>query len=514
MLPRARALALGAAVSLLACGGGGSMSGGGSNVATRGTLLQNPPHLVSTVTAVELLNSLGVSANPVLLSLSGVPVCDVGIYHLEYNTVGGTNEPTTASGALMVPIGVDSRCRGARPILLYAHGTTTNRAFDISDLQDAQNAEGLLLAGLFATQGYIVVAPNYAGYDTSTLPYHPYLNADQQSKDMIDALSAARQALPAAGALVTTDSGKLFVTGYSQGGFVALATQRAMQEAKLTVTAAAPMSGPYALGAFFDAVTSGEVDGGAPIFVTLLLTGYQKAYGNIYASATDDFEARYASGIESLLPSLALRSDLYAQGKLPQYALFSATPPDPSYANITPATQPANLAPVFALGFGAGNLLTNAFRLDYLLDAQAHPDGGWPVITSGGVASAPGLGLRQALARNDLRGWSPTAPTLLCGGDVDPVVFWLNTQLLQNDWVTRQPTATNLSVLDLEAPALPADPYATLKSDFSLAKQAVAAAAVIQGATDGGATAVFEAYHATLVAPFCLAAVRSYFDAR
>jgi len=42
----------------------------------------------------------------------------------------------------------------------------------------------------------------------------------------------------------------------------------------------------------------------------------------------------------------------------------------------------------------------------------------------------------------------------------------------------------------------------------------VAAAAVIQGATDGGATAVFEAYHATLVAPFCLAAVRSYFDAR
>ena len=47
-----------------------------------------------------------------------------------------------------------------------------------------------------------------------------------------------------------------------------------------------------------------------------------------------------------------------------------------------------------------------------------------------------------------------------------------------------------------------------------LAKQAVAAAAVLQGATDGGTTAVFEAYHATLVAPFCLAAVINFFNAQ
>jgi len=39
----------------------------------------------------------------------------------------------------------------------------------------------------------------------------------------------------------------------------------------------------------------------------------------------------------------------------------------------------------------------------------------------------------------------------------------------------------------------------------------VAAAAVAQGATDGGARAVAEAYHATLVAPFCFAAVKSFF---
>ncbi len=79
-----------------------------------------------------------------------------------------------------------------------------------------------------------MVAPNYAGYDSSTLDYHPYLNADQQSKDMIDALTAARTALPHTMTTSTTDGGKLFITGYSQGGHVAMATHRAMQAAGMT----------------------------------------------------------------------------------------------------------------------------------------------------------------------------------------------------------------------------------------------------------------------------------------
>ena len=114
-------------------------------------------------------------------------------------------------------------------------------------LQNSNAYEGVLLAAVFASRGYIVVAPNYAGYDTSDLPYHPYLNADQQSKEMIDVVVAARSALPVATATSVTDSSKLFVTGYSQGGFVAMAAHKAMQAAGMTVTASAPMSGPYAL---------------------------------------------------------------------------------------------------------------------------------------------------------------------------------------------------------------------------------------------------------------------------
>ncbi len=46
------------------------------------------------------------------------------------------------------------------------------------------------------------------------------------------------------------------------------------------------------------------------------------------------------------------------------------------------------------------------------------------------------------------------------------------------------------------------------------AKQVAAATAVAQGATDGGASAVADAYHAGLVPPFCLAAVKDFFAAR
>ena len=514
------------AFAMAACGGGRTDPDATSQPPARGTLLQNPPELLATFSPAALLAKLSANTAPpatpldvslaaseYLLSQGGTPLCDIVVYHIRYETVGGAGEATVASGALMVPLGLDARCRGARPIVLYAHGTSTAHSFNIADLVGQQNAEGLFVAAFFASQGYIVVAPNYAGYDTSTLPYHPYLNADQQSKDMIDALTAARSALPLASALLTTDDGRLFITGYSQGGYVAMATHRAMQAAGMRVTASAPMSGPYALAAFVDAVFYGEVDGGAPVVSTLLFTAYRRSYPEIYATAADLFEAQYAPGIDSLLPTSTSRGELYAQGKLPQYALFSATPAGPAITDtVTPPATLAKLASVFALGFGANDLIKSSFRLSYLADAQANPDGGWPALISGAAAASPGLPARQALKRNDLRDWTPAAPMLLCGGSADPVVLWFNTQLMQDYWLSHPPAPAAASLLDLEAAASINDLYAAQKRAFGVARDLIAADAVLHGATDGGTLAVARAYHATLVGPFCFAAVKSFFD--
>jgi hypothetical protein len=123
--------------------------------------------------------------------------------------------------------------------------------------------------------------------------------------------------------------------------------------------------------------------------------------------------------------------------------------------------------------------------------------------------------LRQDLKTNDLRNWTPTAPVLLCAGDEDPTAFYLSTELMQNYWTAISPpisAGAAVTVLDVDSAVTAGDPYADLKKGFAAAKALVAANAVLGGATDGGATAVLEAYHARLVPPVCLSAVKSFFD--
>jgi hypothetical protein len=90
--------------------------------------------------------------------------------------------------------------------------------------------------------------------------------------------------LPTADAPGSSDGGKLFVTGYSQGGYVAMATHRAMQSGGMTVTASAPMSGPYALAAFGDAIFEGQVSDSATVNIALTIVAYQKAYQDFESS--------------------------------------------------------------------------------------------------------------------------------------------------------------------------------------------------------------------------------------
>ena len=487
---------------LAACDNSGDAMGGPPDppAPQRGELIGDVS-LVASYSPDELLAliSSGTETQEILDQVLS-PDCRIDVYHFEYRTVDPAGELTPASGALMVPNDSGSGCQGERPIVLYAHGTTTNKAYNLADLESSSNTEAILIAAMFAAEGYIVVVPNYVGYDTSTLDYHPYLNGEQQSNDMIDALTAARSALPTADAPGTTDGGKLLVTGYSQGGYVAMATHRALQDVGETVTASAPMSGPYALSAFGDAIFQGRVTGGSPVNLTFLLTSYQNAYGNLYASPSDAYSETFAAGIETLLPSMTALNDLEDQGKIPAAALFSSTPPDPAYADMTPATTPANLAVVFATGFGPDPLLTNDFRLVYLQDADAHPDGGFPMLSDGLPPAAPENPMRQALKENDQRAWTPTSPMLLCAGHRDPAVLYLNTELMQNYWSSE----TTVSVLDIDSDVASGDPYENQKQGFAVAKALVEFA--------GGDDEVLQNYHAGLVAPFCLSAAKQFFD--
>ncbi|HEY9028374.1 MAG TPA: alpha/beta hydrolase, partial [Burkholderiaceae bacterium] len=279
-----------AAIALTSCGGG-SPGARIDNSTAPGTLIESPPIRVASLNAADLTAQLTASAQgQALVQLAGTPTCGVDFHYFHYQTVGGKNEPTTASGAIMAPTG-GTGCSGARPILVYTHGTAVTKTYNIANITDSTNEawqEGAMIGAFFAAHGYIVVASNYAGYDSSPLPYHPYLNADQQSQDVINALAAARTALTNGLPSGDTDNGKLFITGYSQGGHVAMATHRAMEAKGMTVTAAAPMSGPYAMLAFGDAAIAYSSPGlGGTIYYPMIVNSYQQSYGNVYKAPTD-----------------------------------------------------------------------------------------------------------------------------------------------------------------------------------------------------------------------------------
>jgi hypothetical protein len=425
----AAAITISTSLLLVACGGSNGDNNGavvGSSTTSTGAL-QGTPTKTASLTAAQFNGALLSSATGTqLVQATGTPKCDISVSHIEYTTTGAAGESTTASGAVMVPSGSDPACSGKRPVVLYAHGTTTSKGFNMAALTDPTNAaagETTLVAATFAAQGYIVIAPNYAGYDTSALTYHPYVNYKQQSQEMIDALKAGRAALPAA-----TDSGKLFVTGYSEGGYVAMATLKAMDVAHIPVAAGAPMSGPYSLEAYGDAVFYGNTPIGGTVFAPLLTAGYQKAYGNIYNVTSDAYTSTYAANIDTLLPSTLSFNDLFITGKLPQTALFQSAP---TGSPLLDALSPKD--PRFSFGFAPSNYLINtSYRAAYLADAQAHPDGAVPALTSSPLpAAAPANTLRQAFKLNDLRGYIPSMPVLMCGGNQDPTVFFApNAQLM------------------------------------------------------------------------------------
>ncbi len=464
----------------------------------RGLLLENPAQLGVYSPAELIAKITDGELSQWLIRRTFTPQCNVIVYQLRYATVGARGEPTTASGAVMIPSGANAACQGPRPIALYAHGKRNLRTFNIADLSGETNYEGVTLALALAGDGYIVVAPNYAGYDTSSLDYHAFLHGEQQAADMMDALAAARAALAALG---VTDNQKLFVTGYSQGGYVALATQRALEAAGIPVTASAPMSGPYALSAFADAMFMGQVGRGAVEEFIMLAGSYQRAYGDPNSIPTDVFEAKYAAA-GSLLPGTTGTATLIAEGRMPAEALFSSTPPAPEFTPFTPANTTDRYAEVFAQGFGADFLISNAYRLGYLQDALANPDGAYPNTTDGLPPANPVHPLRAALKINDLRNWSPVAPVLLCGGDEDPVVFFLNTELMEGYWAANAPNSL-VTVLNIDAPPGHRGPYRGLRKRFAETKSLFK---LIEGAA-----AMRKEYHDVLVPAFCLQATREFF---
>lgn len=178
---------------------------------------------------------------------------DVDIYKIRYTTKDITGGVDTASGQLVLPTFTDK----SMPIVVYHHGTVNSREEVPSNFNLTNQNEGQISL-IYASFGYATLAPDYIGLGDSP-GFHPYVHAESEAWASIDMISAFKQYAEQQSISLND---QLFTCGYSQGGHAAMATHMVLQrdyQDTYTVTASAPMSGPYNIsGSMVDFVLSDQ----------------------------------------------------------------------------------------------------------------------------------------------------------------------------------------------------------------------------------------------------------------
>ncbi len=200
-------------LSLFSCGGGGSDQVQNPLVPptdeNRGGFQSIGSRVVNSIESIqEAINSVG--------GQNITAQYAVNTYKLEYMTLDSANALIKVSGLIAIP-----EKSTPSPIVSYQHATTfTNES--APSFQLTANKESIEIA--LASLGYIVFSSDYVGFGSSFGRDHPYLQRLPSAYAVNDMFKAAKTWIDFSD---IKTNGQLFMTGYSQGGYV---TMTALQE--------------------------------------------------------------------------------------------------------------------------------------------------------------------------------------------------------------------------------------------------------------------------------------------
>jgi hypothetical protein len=292
----------------------------------------------------------------------------IRMYKIRYTTLDVHGVPDTASGLVVIPVRNQTY---AYPLICVQHGTVDSKTDVPSNLQG-----GWQLAAVFAGQGYVASAADFLGLGDSR-GFHPYVHAASEASASIDMLFAVREFAQQEDIALND---QLFITGYSQGGHAAAAVHREIQENfsdDFTVTASAPLSGPYSISGEMKRVILADEAYFFPAYLPNTALSYNEVYG-LYESIDQFFKEPYASAIQQ-----------FRDG---QISLFNL-----------------NTTLIDLLTQNTGASVTRHMLQDSIVEI---------------LRNEPEHPINIALADNDVYDWAPEAPTRLfyCMAD-DQVAF-------------------------------------------------------------------------------------------
>lgn len=209
---------------------------------------------------------------------------DVKVYSITYKTDYLGSE-IIASGLVGFPVTSDPM-----PMLSNQHGTIVAHG----DAPSVDTQVNSLFAGM-ASAGYIFLMPDYIGFGSSSQVLHPYYRADVSASTVIDMLVATKELADREGFHF---DGKVFLSGYSEGGYVTMATHKAMEEDSpegFELVASAPAAGGYDIKGmqeyFFNLDTYSD-----PYYIAYVALSYKTTY-DWDQPLSDFFQEPYASEI-------------------------------------------------------------------------------------------------------------------------------------------------------------------------------------------------------------------------
>lgn len=300
-------------------------------------------------------------------------------YRLEYTTTNTDGKSIKASGALIIP-----SVPTPIPLISMQHGTITSESDAPSNF--GSNSEAYSFGSVFASQGYIIAAPDYIGYGASKALPHTYEQRNGLATASLDMIRATRDFL--SDQQINWDK-RLMIAGYSEGGYATMSLQKKIEEetgSEFNLVASSCGAGAYDKPAFMKQIINEKSSGVG--YINRLYLWVLQTYDQIYGldrSASAYFKEPYASQVA-------------AQGK--------------------DATINVSLNQAFSDSFKKG------------------------------INDGTDKAFLAAVQDNDVHDWKPRTPTRLYHGDADEIVNFLNSQNAYDAMKKRG--ATNIELIPIK----------------------------------------------------------------
>ena len=290
---------------------------------------------------------------------------DVEVFRVVYKTNYRDTE-IEASGLVLLP-----KATTSVPMISFQRGTLVQQS-DAPSIQELQSEDVLSYSALAST-GLITAVPDMIGFGESNDIFHPYYIEEATADAVIDLIRAAATLAGEEG--IQFDE-RLFLAGYSQGGYSTLAAHKALESEpipEIEVIASFPGAGGYDINGMLDYFRSLDTYPD-PHYLAYVGLSYQSYYEEDQL-LTDFFKEPYASRIPSLFNGTNSAGDIDGQLSADISALV---------------------------------------REEILVGSDTYE---------------PNAYLREKFDENSLLDWTPVAPVYFYHGDADVVVPLANTQM-------------------------------------------------------------------------------------